>query len=332
MTMDDRFLHSLREDPPGPFDTRLRARLRALDEEREARRERGWLGLWGRRLAPGLAVLAVIALVVFLPPLRASAQAFLDLFRVRKFVAVEVDPDRLEELDERELTMVKVLGEPEVVHEPGPPALVRDEAEAAARAGYPVAAPERPAADLVRDSIRVRDEAEARVVVDKGRVETVLREIGLTDARLPAALDGAEVGVRVPTAVEMHYSAGNKKVTFFQSPSPEISLPSDVDRAQLAELALRVAGLPQAEAHRIAGSVDLDGTVLLPLPAGATQFREVDVNGAPGLLIQTAKPSSSRRGYRRDGAVILWARDGYVYALAGTIRDLELLEMAHSIR
>lgn len=329
--MDDRFLHSLREDPPGPLDTRLRARLRALDEEREAKR--GWLGLWGRRLAPGLAALAVIALIVFLPPLRASAQAFLDLFRVRKFVAVEVDPERLEELDEHELTMVKVLGEPEVVREPGPPAVVHDEAEATARAGYPVAAPERPARDLVRDSIRVRDEAEARVLVDKGRVETVLREIGLTDARLPAALDGAEVSVRVPTAVEMHYSSGKQKVTFFQSPSPEISLPSDVDRVQLAELALRVAGLPQAEARRIASSVDLDGTMLLPLPAGATQFREVDVNGAPGLLIQTSKPSTSgKRGYRRDGTVILWERDGYVYALAGTIGDLDLLEMAHSIR
>lgn len=330
--MDDRFMHSLREDPPGPFDTRLRARLRAVDEEVEAARERGWLGLWSRRLAPAAAAVAVLLLVVFLPPLRASAQAFLDLFRVRQFVAVEVDAERMKDLEEREMTMMKVLGEPEIIHEPAPPAVVQDEAEAAARAGYPVVAPERPPHGLVRDSIRVRDEAEARVTVHNRKVETALREIGLADAKLPAALDGAEIGVRVPTSVEMHYSKDRHKVRFLQAPSPEISLPSDVDRADLAELALRVAGVPQAEARRLARSIDLDGTVLLPLPAGATKFREVDVNGTSGLFIETAAPSGSERGYRRDGALILWAKDGHVYALGGTLRDLDLLEMARSIR
>ena len=330
--MDDRFLHSLRDDPPGPFDTRLKARLRAMDEEMEAARERGWLGLWGRRLVPAYVALAVLLLVVLLPPLRASAQAFLDLFRVRQFVAVEVDAERMKDLEERELTMVKVLGEPEMIREPGPPAVVHDETEAAARVGYPVAVPERPPRGLVRDSILVRDEAEARLVVDNGRVETALREIGLRDARLPTALDGAEVGVRVPTAVVMHYSAGRYKARFLQSPSPEISLPSDVDRADLAELVLRVAGLPQPEARRIARSVDLHGTVLLPLPTGATKFREVDVNGASGLFIETASPSNTKRGYSRDGALILWAKGGHVYALGGTLNDLDLLEMARSIR
>ncbi len=330
--MDDRFLHELREEPSRAFDERLRVNLRQIEEEMELERDAGWLGAWRRRLWIGAAVAAAVALVALVPPLRVSAQAFLDLFRVRQFVAVEVDPARMEELQKREITPLHVLGEPTVLREPSDPVAVADEASAAGQTGMFVEAPAHLPCALVRDSILVRGDGEVRVTVDAERVNRTLSELGIADTRLPAALDGAEVSLRIPASVEMHYGSGGGQAHFYQSPSPEVGLPSGVDRAELATIALRVVGLSTSEARRIAESVDLDGTVLLPLPADATRFRQVDVNGVSGLLIETSSPAKNRRGFRREGAVILWANAGKVYALGGTLDDLDLLEMARSVR
>jgi hypothetical protein len=92
MTMDDRFLYEARRDPGREFATRLRARLGR--EERTVR-------VGGVRLAPALAAATVVGLVASLfvfPSVRASAQAMLDLFRVRNFAPVTFDADRFEKL------------------------------------------------------------------------------------------------------------------------------------------------------------------------------------------------------------------------------------------
>src|SRR5205085_2953989 len=89
---DDRFMHSLRKDPDPGFARDLRNRL-ASGAAAGADAPRP------RRLAPALAFatvgLAALALFLF-PSVRASAQAFIDLFRVRNFVAVSIDPAKIE--------------------------------------------------------------------------------------------------------------------------------------------------------------------------------------------------------------------------------------------
>lgn len=328
--MDDRFLTELKQRPPAGFEAHLLERLRGLDEETELSRG-GWFAGWRRGLWLAAAA-AAVAVVLLVPSLRVSAQSFLDLFRVQRFVAVEVDPARMEQLDKMDDSPMRIFGETLEERDPGPPVQVADEGEATARAGFAVATPAEVPSGLTRDSIRVHGDAAARFRVDAGKVNRTLAELGIADAQLPPALDGQEVSVRMFPSVEMHYgSTGRNKAHFFQAPSPELGLPAGVDRAELAVLALRVAGLPENEARRIANSVDLNGTVLLPLPAGATRFREVDVNGIPGLLIETSSPAKNG-GYRRDGAVILWANGDKVYALGGTLEPMSLLEMARSVR
>src|SRR5438477_6015035 len=93
---DDEFMHGLRKDPPAELEAGLRATLRATEEAAAVSVRPA------RRLRPFLAAAAGIAAVVAFsvsPALRAQAQAFLDLFRVRNFVAVSVDPTRFERLD-----------------------------------------------------------------------------------------------------------------------------------------------------------------------------------------------------------------------------------------
>src|SRR5258706_15337803 len=90
--MDDRFLKEMRRDPDPKFARDLRARLHSQDSPRVMR---------GLRTTPALAVgfatVVIVALFAF-PSVRVSAQAMLDLFRVRKFAAVQFDDARIEKL------------------------------------------------------------------------------------------------------------------------------------------------------------------------------------------------------------------------------------------
>ena len=73
----------------------------------------------GPAIWAGVTAVLVAALFLF-PSVRASAQAFLDLFRVRNFAAVTVDAARLEQLRGMELDVQSILGKPQVTRDPGP--------------------------------------------------------------------------------------------------------------------------------------------------------------------------------------------------------------------
>src|SRR5881394_3635259 len=90
MESDDKFLHSYSKDPSPGYARRLRETLRELEEP--PRRP-----LW-RPLVAAAAGLAVLVALFAFPAVRAGAQAMLDMFRVRNFVAVSFDPTRLEKL------------------------------------------------------------------------------------------------------------------------------------------------------------------------------------------------------------------------------------------
>src|SRR4051812_24313813 len=90
--MDDRMLHEYRRKPDPEFARDLRERLRR-QEGRGAPSARRRV----RLLAGACAVLAVAALFA-IPSVRVSAQALLDLFRVRRFAAVPFNQSRFEAL------------------------------------------------------------------------------------------------------------------------------------------------------------------------------------------------------------------------------------------
>jgi len=91
--MSDDFLSRFRDEPRREFAEDLKRRLREIEvaEGEPAAGRRG-------RAVPvlaGAAIAATVALAFTLPPVRAAARNFLDLFRVKRFAAVPVDPDRL---------------------------------------------------------------------------------------------------------------------------------------------------------------------------------------------------------------------------------------------
>ncbi len=331
--MDDQFLHEQRRAPDPAFAADLRARLRAT-ERAEAPRH-------GLRAAPVLAIAAGVAMVsaLFLfPSVRVSAQALLDLFRVREFAVVQVDGARVQQLRDRKLDPQQLLGgTPEITQDGGPQRRFATMTEAAAAAGFRPASPAILPRGLALDSVFVAGATRARVVVDTKPLRQLMDAFDIKDLEVPAGLDGHEVSVHVSTTVvERFRNDRHAHMALVQTDSPEVSLPPGTDLARLGEIALRLLGLERAEAHRMALAIDWRTTLVVPVIATATTFQQVTVNGSHGLYVETTETPrtgpAGGAGASGPGAAVMWSRNGRMYVLAGNLDRIGMLQAAESVR
>lgn len=334
---DDRFLHEARREPRPEFTAHLRRRLDENDATERARikARRGGLRRVFTFAAPITA--AVLALVLF-PEVRAGAQAFLELFRVRNFVAVNVDKSRLERissLQKEGMNPLRLVGEPISSTPEEEPRFFTHASSAFAAAGLSPREPSYLPNGIRADTAVVGGSHQAELRVEARKVNELLHTLGIHDLSVPPALDGAVVGVRTPRVIGIRYvdEKGRRKARLVQSPHPEISLPAGLDRAQLAEIGLRIVGLDPAEARRFAATIDWNSTMLVPVPTGKCTFREVEVKGRKALLIQ-ATDSGDDKAPRPEGKaanLLLWSDDDRIFALAGDLSDESMVLMAGSI-
>jgi hypothetical protein len=278
-----------------------------------------------RRLAvPGIVALALVA-IASIPSTRASAQAFLDLFRVVNVAAVPVNVDRLKQLSERGLDIPAMIGsQVQVLADPGPAQVVASPADAAAAAGLMLRAPTVLPPGLVLVRTELKGERAAQVTADTSKLRDVLDALAITDVAPPAGLDGQTATIRVPPIVRTVYANGGQEFSLFQARTPEMTLPGGIDLPPLAEIGLRIAGLGTSEAHTLAHDIDWRSTLLVPIPAAAASFRQVDLPGGRGLFVEP----TARRGPR----AILWSNGGVMYAMTGSINSQTLLQIARSVQ
>jgi hypothetical protein len=110
-----------------------------------------------------------------------------------------------------------------------------------------------------------------------------------------------------------------------QTPSPDVNYPADVDATVLGEALLQVLGTEPAEARRIAQSIDWTSTLLLPIPQNMGTYREANVNGVTGVVLEPFDADAE--------AAVVWQKDGMVYMMtAGRLSVDELLAQANSVR
>lgn len=329
----DDFLTQFRETPRPEFGDELYERInRAAAAPRRA-------SVWSRPAFVGAGALAALVVLFSFPAVRAAAQDFLDLFRVKRFVAVSVDPERLEQLRTGKVSVESLLAES--VEELTPrrkPRVVETAERASEMAGIPVLVPTFTNEASVAPEIVVEREHATRITADADRLRSTLDALGIDDVAVPDALDGAQVTLHVPAAVKMRYIRDNSWVaTLTQARSPEIDLPAGVDLAVLGEIALRISGMSAEEASDFAIKVDWHGTLLVPVPANAGSFREVDVRGTTGLLIavDNRKPvATDDDAGPRDTprTILLWTENGMIYGLASSMHPVDVIEMANSLR
>jgi len=287
---------------------------------------------WSSALAAAVILVAAV-MVVALPPTRALAQDFLNLFRVKKFAAISIDPARMKELDSLDIDTEKLLADNvQVIKEPGKPVTVASVQEAGERAGFSVAVPSN-VPDNAKLKVSVQGEGSAVLTANTAKLKELLDLVGINDVHIPAQLDGAKINITKPAAVMLHYTFTNGEFTLLQSPSPEVELPQGVELKQLGEIGLRVLGLPADQARDFADKVDWSSTFLVPIPANAAEVRQVTVNGADGLMLTSNGTARNSRSQMAQGeTVLLWANHGMVYAMQGNSNSVDLLDTANSIR
>jgi hypothetical protein len=344
--VSDDFLSRLREEPRPEFRDGLEERLRAVDASERERR--AMPGPW-RRLAPALAgagFVAAVALGFTLDPVRAAARDFLDLFRVKRFAAVPVDPQRLERLARGGVDLKTLVSEQvQVVVAPQKPVEVASPEAGAVEAGIvadvPTVLPRRAA--LVQTTLG--RPGSFRVQVDTAKLGSLAAAAGADEIEIPAWWNGATVDVEMPPVLALRYArtfeatdtrpAREESFVLMQSANPQVVLPEGFDLSILGRLGLRLAGMSAQDALAFSRTIDWRATLLVPVPIQGGTFREVEVSGQKGLLVTVQPPprTAAEGPARAAHSVVMWSAAGKVFALQGpATRDaVELLEMAQSV-
>lgn len=334
--MNDSFLNDLRESPSPEFAERLRTKLRSQPPAAAAQ-SASWLT---SPLVISLASVVVFSALFTVPAVRASARAFLGLFRVANFVAVPVDSGRAEAigalLESKNLDLPKLIGEQvTILRDPGPVTTVTSVAAAASAIGASVSVPSvLPSDQLVMTRITVSGERAARVILDTERVQQVLDALSITNIEVSPALNGQSATIRIPPIVEIVWERGTdaaapsyRRVSFIQVQNPVVDLPEGIGLATFGEIGLRVLGFDALEARRLAGQIDWNSTLVVPVPPTVSDFWQIEINGARGLAMETE---------RKPGIppirIVLWSAGGRVFELLGLYELNDMMAMANSVR
>jgi hypothetical protein len=329
--MDDQFMLGAWRRPRPDFVRQVRERLDKQDLEMAViHQPRPAL----RATAYAAAVLVVVGAFA-LPSVRAAAAAFLDLFRVVNFAPVAVNPERVKELATRGqgLDLKSLLGDSvQVLKQSGPPQQVADAQAAGAAAGIPVRMPAWLPPGMAPERFDVAGENATRITVNAQNLNGILDAVGVSDLRVPPEADGQSVTLSVPPIVSVAFGdQRSNKAVLHQARQPAASFPAGADLTTFAEIGLRVLGLERGEAHRFAQNVDWRTTLLVPVPVNAAGFKQVDVQGNQGVLIEMNRPATNGdRGGPR--AQLMWSSGGSIFVLIGNIPAQQLFAMAQSVQ
>lgn len=345
--MDDEFLTQFRKEPRAEFARSLYRRISPPAANPITQERSRWMEwrLWRPALA-GAAALIVLAGLVMVPDVRVAAQEFLNLFRVRRFVAVSVDASRFEQLENSQVDLRALIGaSTEIIEKPGEPQVASSAEEAGHLAGITVRTPSVLPQSYSLLGIKVQPQGTVRFTADTTRIQAIVDAIGASDVTIPPQLNGASVTVNKPPVVVTTYAHGRDNIALVQARSPDVALPDGVNLRELGEIGLRVAGMPADEARQFAQSVDWNSTLVIPIPLNTSSFQQTEVRGTTGLLIRTEESGKwfarAQQAVEAEGIpgidparpawVLLWSEGDLVYALAGHVDRIDLMNMANSL-
>ena len=182
------------------------------------------------------------------------------------------------------------------------------------------------------------------LTVDRARLQSIFDEAGRRDLKVPPAVDGAAVAVRMPRSVVARYGAcpGRSSAAanvatptpsttryddcliLREGPSPEISVPPNIDLSQLSEIGLELAGMTPDQARQFLAKVNWKSMLGVSVPRSMRSYQSVTVNGVPGTLLSLA-------GRRGPNYSLFWAQNGIVYSLTGFGDPGEATKIAESL-
>ncbi len=112
-----------------------------------------------------------------------------------------------------------------------------------------------------------------------------------------------------------------------QVPSPTVSVPPNLNIAQVAEAGLELAGMTPADAQTFVQSIDWTSTLVIPVPRQGGSYQKQTVDGVEGELI-----TMPQQGRRPAGYTLIWVKNGIIYSLADFSDPTEAVAMADSLQ
>ena len=298
--------------------------------------------LLGRPAWMTLAAASLIVGVLAFTPARSFAQRLVAMLRVQKITAVPLDFEALDNPGDRARlgkSIAQLISEEVVVTvKPGEPQQVMNGADASQAAGFQVR--------LLRNradapQLKVFGEQAFHMTVDRDRLQSLLEEGGRSDLLLPYSLDGATIAAQIPKVVLAEYGScrhrghdalpaevvgGLPCIQLVQAPSPTVTVPPELNLAEIAEFGLQLGGMSAEAARGFSRTVDWTSTLVLGIPQGSS-YRTVEVDGAQGTLIERAG-----RGEKTPARYwLVWTRGGLIYSLRGWGDPTDALTLAESL-
>lgn len=315
--MSNEFLDVLRESPDPAFTHALRERLQSPPTGAREDRSIRW-----RLPAPAWIAACSVALLLTLafPSVRAVMRDMLNFFDEPSLVGIEVSPDRTAPL-RRDLAgrnPALLLFAEEVLEAPGP-VLVYPSVEAAL-ASSDLILPEA-TLDLALDRVEVRGSGSERWTAVPDRLQDLIDRLDLQEAKIPRRIAEGSFDLQRPARTSLVYTGPDgASVRHDLSALPEVNLTRGFDLALHAEIGLRVLGLGDREAHRLARTIDWPRLLVVDLPPGSDSYREVTIRSRQALLISSDKPGHE--------VAVVWTESDRVHSLAGALSESMLLKMA----
>jgi hypothetical protein len=301
--------------------------------------------LFAKKLQPlwiGLALVILLAVVISIPSIRVLANNFLGLFRVEQFTIVQVDPARISETLGESAGFEELLSRNVKFVENGEPQEVANSSQAAELAGFPLRLP---ASFKDNAQLMVTPATDISFQIDLKLIQGILDELDIQDVDLPKAVDGDTVSLAVPRGVTATYGECEfdpelavkegfdpddiasmpliRCTTFVQMPSPDVNAPPSLDIVKIGEAYLQLLGMDPEQAAQFSSHIDWTTTLVIPIPLYGTHYEEVHVDGVTGTLILSEGNTPQY--------LLMWVKDGMIYALTGPGNSTTALRTAATI-
>jgi len=321
---------------------RLERRLQPFEKETLP------MKIFSRLSRPAWAAIVVVALLAVslaFPSVRAIANNFLGLFRVEKVSIVRLDNTSLPNELGSSSQFQSLMSTDVKIEQIGEQKEAASREEAQAETGFPLRLPTQLDGD---PKLMLQPGGTMDFTINLEHVRLVLDEIGRSDIQIPASVDGANVHMNIPIGVSAQYgdckfdpeearqrgydpdspnSVALPACThLMQIPSPTIEAPEGLDIEKIGEAYLQVLGMSPEDAASFAQTVDWTSTFVVPVPTYNVDYTDVAVDGVTGTLMMQDLSG------RPDEYVLFWIKDGMLYSLTGYGSADQALSLANSLQ
>ena len=178
-------------------------------------------------------------------------------------------------------------------------------------------------------------EAEATFTFSQAKANAAAKAQGKTAPKLPANVDGATLTIKLGPAVGEVYGNLNQPTTatnaeqmslpqlvVAKSAAPSVSA-TQVSVSDLKNVILQQPGISDELKKTISAISDPNDVLFIPVPIEYGTSTTVHVQGVDGVAL------GDNTGV---GSAVVWVKDGHVYAVAGTIKQSDAIDIANNLK